>query len=82
MFPGYAFMVQGENSNCTDIFFASYQSCGCSSILSWMKNYCASIVVIGKVSPLHLIWNTGAKFFWNKLHEDITTKNVLEGPNL
>lgn len=79
MFPSIAvcaFMVQGENANCTDIFFVSYQSCGYSSVLSWMKNYCAAAVVTGKVFPLHLVWNTRTKFFCNKLHEDIITKKM------
>lgn len=71
---GCAFAVgalQGENLYCIDVFFVVYQSCGYSSILSWMKNGCAATVVIGKVSPLHPILNTRTKFFCDKLHEDI-----------
>lgn len=41
-----------------------------------MKNDCPATVVIGKVSPLHLIWNTGTKFFCNKLHKDIITQKM------
>lgn len=64
-------VVHGEHFSCIDIFFVAYQSCGCGSILPWMKNGCAATVVIGKGFPFHLILNTRTKFFRNKLHEDI-----------